>query len=119
MLVEETVIYLEMTSADQLRPGRPAPAPVEMVKLDQAGASLLRWTYARIAASLNWQSRRAWSDAQWRQLLTRPQVHAWIAQVGGEVAGVVELEAPPGGDVEIAVFGLVPDFIGRGLAPIC
>jgi GNAT superfamily N-acetyltransferase len=41
-------------------------------------------------------------------------VRAWIAQVGGEVAGVVEVEAQPGGDVEITVFGLVPDFIGRG-----
>src|SRR5207249_1137868 len=64
MLIEETVTYLEMTAAEQLRPGRLAPAPVEMVKLDQTAASLLRRTYARIAAPLNWQSRRTWSDAQ-------------------------------------------------------
>jgi len=114
MLQEETVTYLEMTSVDQLRPGRPAPAPVEMVELDQAAASVLRQTYARIAAPLNRQSRRTWSDAQWHQLLTRPQVHAWIARVGDQVAGLVELEAQPGGSVEIAVFGLVPEFIGRG-----
>jgi ribosomal protein S18 acetylase RimI-like enzyme len=114
MLVQETVTYLEMTSAELLRPGRPASAPVELVKLDQADASLLRRTYVRIAAPLHWQSRRTWSDAHWRQLLTRPQVHAWIARVGGEVAGMVELEAQPGGDVELAVFGLVPEFIGRG-----
>ena len=114
MLIEETVTYLEMTAADQLRPGRPAPAPVEMVRLDQAAASLLRRTYTRIAAPLNWQSRRAWSDAQWTQLLARPQSHAWIARVGDEVAGAIELEVRPGGDVEITVFGLVPEFIGRG-----
>jgi ribosomal protein S18 acetylase RimI-like enzyme len=116
MLIEETVTYLEMTAAEQLRPGRLAPAPVELVKLDQhqAAALLLRRTYALIAAPLNWQSRRTWSDAQWEQLLARPQVHAWIAQVGEKVAGVVELEAQSGGDVEITVFGLVPEFIGRG-----
>jgi GNAT superfamily N-acetyltransferase len=34
--------------------------------------------------------------------------------VGDEIAGMVELEAQPGGDVEIVVFGLVPEFIGRG-----
>jgi hypothetical protein len=102
MLVEETVTYLEMTSPDQLRPGRPAPAPVAMAKLDRAAASLLRRTYARIAAPLNWQSRRTWSDAQWQQLLTRPEVHPWIARVGDEVAGMVALEVQPGGDVEIA-----------------
>jgi GNAT superfamily N-acetyltransferase len=114
MLVEETVTYLEMTSPDQLRPGRPAPAPVELVKLDRTGASLLRSTYARIGAPLNWQSRRLWADEQWEQLLGRQDVHAWIARVGGEVAGMVELEVQPGGDVEIVVFGLVPEFIGKG-----
>jgi GNAT superfamily N-acetyltransferase len=114
MLIEETVTYLEMTAADQLRPGRLLPAPVEMVKLDQTAASVLRRTYARIAAPLGWQSRRTWSDAQWAQLLARPQVHAWIARVGEEIAGVVELEVQPGGDGEIAVFGLVPEFVGGG-----
>jgi hypothetical protein len=44
-------------------------------------------------------------------------VHAWIARVGDEVVGMVELEAQPGGDVEIAEFGLLHDFISRGLAP--
>jgi GNAT superfamily N-acetyltransferase len=111
MLIEEMVTYLEMTAAEQLRPGRLAPAPVEMVKLDQTAASLLRRTYAQIAAPLNWQSRRTWSDARWEQHLARPQVHAWV---GDEIAGMVELEAKPGGDVEIVVFGLVPEFVGRG-----
>jgi ribosomal protein S18 acetylase RimI-like enzyme len=109
---EETVTYLEMTSVGQLRPGR--PAPVTMVKVDVAAASLLRRNYARIAAPLHWQSRRTWSVARWQQLLTRPEVHAWIAKVGDGVAGVVELEVQPGGEVEIAVFGLVPEFVGRG-----
>ena len=113
MLIEETVTYLEMTAAEQLRPGRLPPAPVEMVKLDQAAASVLRRTYAQIAVPLNWQSRRAWSDAQWHQHLARPQVHAWVARVGEEVAGMVELEAQGGGEVELVVFGLVPAFVGR------
>jgi GNAT superfamily N-acetyltransferase len=34
--------------------------------------------------------------------------------VGGEVTGLVELEVQPGGEVEIAVFGLVPEFVGKG-----
>jgi hypothetical protein len=114
MLIEETVTYLEMTAAEQLRPGRLPPAPVQMVELDQAAASVLRRTYARIAVPLNWQSRRTWSDAQWAQRLARSPVHAWIARVGEEVAGMVELEAQGGGDVEIVVFGLVPEFVGRG-----
>ena len=54
MLIEERVTYPEMTAAEQLRPGRRPPAPVEMVKLDQAAAAGLRRTHAQIAAPLNW-----------------------------------------------------------------
>jgi hypothetical protein len=115
MLIEETVTYLEMTAAEQLRPGRRPPAPVEMVKLDQAAAAGLRRTHAQIAAPLTWQSRRTWSDAQWAPHLARPQVHAWVARVGEEVAGMVELEAQPGGDVEMVVFGLVPEVLAGAL----
>jgi GNAT superfamily N-acetyltransferase len=34
--------------------------------------------------------------------------------VDDELAGLVELEAEPNGDVGIVVFGLVPEFIGQG-----
>jgi hypothetical protein len=85
MKIEETVTYLEMTSADQLRPGRFAPTPVEMVRLDQAAASLLRRTYARIAVPLNWQSRRTWAH-----LLTVGTGLAWKLEPldGGRVRRV-------------------------------
>jgi GNAT superfamily N-acetyltransferase len=118
MLVDETVTYLEMTSPDQLRPGRPAPAAVELDRLDRASWPLLKATYERVGAPFNWQGRRAgpdaWPDGRWQELLARPDVHAWIARVGGEVASLVELELRPGGEVEITVFGLVPEFVGKG-----
>jgi GNAT superfamily N-acetyltransferase len=114
VLVEETLTYLEMTSPDQLVPGRPAPAPVELERHGPASLPLLRSTYARIGAPHDWVTRPAWSDAQWRDRLGRPGVQPWLARVGGEVAGMVELELQPGGEVGIVVFGLVPEFVGRG-----
>jgi GNAT superfamily N-acetyltransferase len=117
MRVLETVTFLEMTSRRQLRRGRPVAALV----MDQAGAtsaSLLRSTYDRIGAPFDWQGRRTgadvWSLERWAARLSQPGVHAWIARVGDEVAGMVELEVRPEGDVEIVVFGLVPEFVGRG-----
>ena len=114
MLVEETITYLEMTAPDQLVAGRRPPAPVDLERHDHASLALLRTTYARIGAPHDWVTRPAWSDAQWRERLTRRGVQPWIARVGGEVAGMVELELEPGGDVGIVVFGLVPEFVGRG-----
>jgi len=41
-------------------------------------------------------------------------VRAWVARVGGEPAGLIELESRPGEEVELTVFGLAPEFVGRG-----
>ena len=56
----------------------------------------------------------AWSASQWEEELSRPGVRTWIAQVANEVAGFVELEVESDGDVGIVVFGLVPEFVGKG-----
>lgn len=85
-----------------------------MEEVGPAAAPVLRSTYVRIGDPHRWIGRSAWSDAQWEEELSRPGVRAWIAMVDGEVAGLVELEAEENGDVGIVVFGLVPEFVGRG-----
>jgi GNAT superfamily N-acetyltransferase len=113
MFIRETVTYLGMTSPDQLVPGSPPPAPIEMDEVDSESAPLVRSTYSRIAAPHGWISRSTWSDAEWAELLSRASVQAWLGRVGREIAGMVELEARSG-EIENAVFGLVPEFVGRG-----
>lgn len=114
MLIDQTITYLEMTRPDQLVAGRLPPAPVEMKPGNQASAALLRSIYDRIAAPHHWTSRSGWSVGQWEELLARPDVHAWLAWVDEECAGMVEAEVQSGGNVEIGVFGLVPEFVGKG-----
>jgi len=114
MLVDVTITYLEMTQPDQLVLGRLPPAPVRMERCEPGSAALLRSVYDRIGTPHNWVSRSGWSEGQWDELLVRPEVQAWLAWVDEECAGMVELEAQPDGDVEITVFGLVPEFVGRG-----
>jgi GNAT superfamily N-acetyltransferase len=114
MIVEQTVTWLEMASPDELRPGRLPPAPLDLEPVDRSGVPRLRETNHRVGKPHGWTGRSAWSEARWAQHLARPGVRAYLARVGGEPAGLVELEARPGGEVEITVFGLVPEFVGRG-----
>jgi GNAT superfamily N-acetyltransferase len=114
MLIEETVTYLEMTSPDELIPGRPPPTPMETQELDRGSAPLLRSTYARIAAPHGWIGRSAWSDEKWDEWLSSPSVQVWVARVGDEVAGMIELECQSAGEIEIVVLGLVPEIVGKG-----
>jgi GNAT superfamily N-acetyltransferase len=112
--MDELITSLEMTAPTQLVPAAPPPAPVDIEEVGSAAAPVLRATYVRIWEPLASGGRMDWSDGQWQEELSRPEVQTWLARVDGEVAGFVELEAEPNGDVGIVVFGLVPEFIGKG-----
>jgi GNAT superfamily N-acetyltransferase len=112
--MDEIVTCLEMTAPTQLVPARRPPARLELEEVGPAAAPLVRSIYVRIWDALASGGRMDWSDVQWEDELSRPRVRAWVARVEGELAGFVELEPEPNGDVGIEVFGLVPEFIGNG-----
>jgi ribosomal protein S18 acetylase RimI-like enzyme len=112
---DEMITNLEMTSPSQLVPGRSPEGRLEIREVGRAEVPVVRSIDVRIGEPLGWTGRTSWTDAEWEEELARPGFHAWIAQADGEVVGLVELEAEPDGDVEIVVFGLVPECIGQGL----
>jgi GNAT superfamily N-acetyltransferase len=110
----EILTSLEMTAPSQLVAGRTPPAAVELEEVGPDSASLVGSIYVRIGAPHGWTGRTTWSDEQWEGELSRPDARTWIARVDEVVAGFVELEMNPTGDAGIVVFGLVPEFVGRG-----
>jgi GNAT superfamily N-acetyltransferase len=113
-LAEQTITYLEMTSPDELVPGRPPPGPMEFEPVDAEAVGRFHAAVVRIGDPHYWTTPRGRSEAQWRERLARPDVRAWLAHVDGELAGAIELELHAEGDVEITMFGLVPELVGRG-----
>jgi len=113
VLIEVTITYLEMTSRDQLVPGRLPPAQIALDRADATARALIRSTHNRIAAPHHWLSL-GWSEQRWSNLLVRPGVRCWIARVGADVIGLILMEKHSSGDVEITKFGLVPEWVGRG-----
>ena len=113
-IVDQTITYLEMTSPDELVPGRPPPQPMELERIDASTVKLFHSTVLRIGEPHNWTTPSRRSEDEWRERLTRPDVLAWTARVGDDVVGAIELELQPEGEVEITMFGLVPEMIGHG-----
>jgi GNAT superfamily N-acetyltransferase len=113
-MAKDVVTSMEMTGQGQLRPSRPSPQPIELEEVGPSVAEALRSIYVRVWEPLASGARMEWSASDWETELSRPGVKAWVPRVGGEIVGLVELELEPAGDVGIVVFGLVPDFIGRG-----
>ena len=109
-----TITYLEMTDRADLRP-RPHPDPLFTVR----EATVRQWQvnrffYECVGGDYRWHDKLPWSDEQWRAYVEDESLRTFIASWGGSPAGYFELEFRDGA-VQIASFGLLPAFIGRGL----
>ncbi|HVT35941.1 MAG TPA: GNAT family N-acetyltransferase [Nevskiaceae bacterium] len=110
-----TTWHLEQTDPAQLRRARvPEPAPMVMQAREPL-PELNRFLYSAVGGDWHWIDRLSWSHARWLEYLSRPQVQTWVLYVDGTPAGYVELEQQEQGNVELAYFGLIGKFIGRGL----
>lgn len=109
-----TTWYLEMTDPAQLRPSRRLVPGAEVVRVDPPDPALNRRLYAEVGGPWQWVDRLPWDEERWRAAIERPEVETWLVRVSGETAGYAELERSADG-IEIAYFGLLPGFEGRGL----
>ena len=110
-----TTYHLEINSPGEFVPTANTRMDYEVVCAEVPVPELNRFLYASVGADWRWYMRLNWSYAQWREYLERDEVGTWIAYVDGTPAGYFELERQPPGSVEIAYFGLLPQFIGKGL----
>jgi GNAT superfamily N-acetyltransferase len=114
-----------MRSLDQLQAKR-ADARFCVAEIKQPDGQFNRDLYFRVGKLWRWVDRRAWSEEQWKQYASAPQLRTFAAYYDQALAGYYELRCaseldgrsePDGhtGGVEIAYFGLLPEFTGRGL----
>jgi GNAT superfamily N-acetyltransferase len=112
--IEVTRTYLEMGSLDDLVPANaPEPEP-PIQQVLKCSPELFRYLYAEVGRAFSWTDRLSWSDDQVQRHLADPGVSIWLMSWEGEPAGYFELREHENRTVEIAYFGLLPDFIGRG-----
>lgn len=110
-----TTTWLEMRSPAELRAPPPRPG-VTIRRIDPPDPGLNARLYASVGAAYRWVDRLRWPDDEWRRYVARPDVETWVLLDGDTPAGYFELVMhTPGPSVEVAYFGLLPDFVGRGL----
>ncbi|HYD30350.1 MAG TPA: GNAT family N-acetyltransferase [Azospirillaceae bacterium] len=115
--LEVTVTYLEMM-APPLR--RPVPLPgdkVTLVRAEQPTVSFYRYLYDTVGEPWLWSDRRRLSAERLATIIENPMTEVWVLHVAGTPAGYGELDRRNPAVVELAYFGLLPNFIGRNLGP--
>jgi GNAT superfamily N-acetyltransferase len=115
--IEVVVTYLEMTERPQ-RPTIPTPAGrLALMRADAPSVSYYRYLYNAVGEPWFWVDRRQLDDAALAALVHDPKVEIYVLYVNGEPAGYAELDRRPEPDIDIAYFGIRPQFVGRGFGP--
>lgn len=118
-----TVVYLDMVKAPPETPNLPPLVPkLALLKLDKPNTSFYRYLYDVVGRPWHWVDRHRMSDLVLGNIISDPLVEIWVPYVGGVPAGYIELDrrntdADERRTINIAYFGLTPDFFGRGIGP--
>jgi GNAT superfamily N-acetyltransferase len=113
-LVEVVRTYLEMSSPDQLCPASTPDPGTRLERLGACPVSFYRYLYVEVGRAFQWTDRLVWDDARIERYLSDPATSVWLLSWEGAPAGYFELRGQDDGAVEIAYFGLLPEYFGRG-----
>ncbi|MGI9490324.1 MAG: GNAT family N-acetyltransferase [Geminicoccaceae bacterium] len=112
--VESNVTFLEMRGRPDRRLAQ-ARSGVEVRRAVQPTASFYRYLYDTIGADWTWWSRRLMDDDELFDVIHNPLVEVNVLWVRGVPAGLIELDRRSESAIELLYFGLIPDFVGKGL----
>lgn len=114
-MAQVTTTYLQMNAASELRARRSSDPRFVVREAVLPQWQLNRFLYLLVGEPWLWVDKRQWSDQQWQEYVASENLRTFVAFYEGNVAGYYELCRDQAQAVEIACFGLAPQFIGRGL----
>ena len=113
--IECVVTYLEMWARPALPPLHPPlGAKLALMRAEPPSVSFYRYLYDAVGRGWRWTLRKRLGDAELRAIIEDPAVEIYVLHVGGVPAGFSELDRRRAPDIELAYFGLAPEFIGQG-----
>ena len=115
--LEVTITYLEMRRRPSSSLGLPAPEGTAILQAYRPTSSFYRYLYCHVGGPWLWYERRAMDNDMLRAIIHDPAVSIHVLYINGVPAGYVELDSRVNHEIELAYFGLLPEFIGRGLGP--
>ncbi len=117
-LPERTVPAVRSYLEQAARPPAAAEWPDAGWRLQRVGscpAAFYRFLYREVGRPWHWIDRLPWPDERIRAHVADPAIEIWLLTHETVPAGFAELERSADGSVEIVYFGLLPEFIGRGV----
>ncbi len=105
--------HLALYSREQVRDVPKPDGDIDVRQWGQVDVRFYLFLYQTVGYDLRWRDRLIMPESELAAALAEAEVH--ILFVGGVPAGYIELVPFPDGSVEVAYFGLRPEYHGRGL----
>ena len=113
--IEVTRTYLQLSAPEELAPAHLTDSRLRIDRVTECPASFYRYLYREVGRFYHWIDRLGWNDEEIRAHLANTSISLWVMYYDGAPAGYFELLRYEDGSTEIAYFGLLQEFLGRGL----
>jgi len=110
-----TRTYLEMRGPSQLQGALSDDPRIRVEQVHECSSPFFRYLYVEVGRNYHWIDRLTWTDEDIARYLLQAEISLWLMTYDGKTAGYFELRKCEDGSSEIAYFGLLEDFLGRGL----
>ncbi len=114
MDIKVTTTSLEMLSLDAFKPKPPPEDNVVVKKVEIPTPVINHFFFVNVGRPWRWYSRLNWTIEDWKKLVEKESTSTWIGYLAGSPFGYIELDQQRE-NVEIAFFGLLPQFFGMRL----
>ena len=112
--LESVITYLEMREEPRRVEHLPPAHKHALMRAEHPTVSFYRYLYSTVGEPWLWWERRAMDDETLTAIIHDEKVEVYVFYVDGVPAGFAELDRREESDIELAYFGLIPDFIGMG-----
>ena len=113
--LEVTTTYLAMRDPPEQPPREPPVGGLRVTRCKPPTVSFYRYLYNTVGEDWLWIDRRRMTDDQLIEIIHDRHVEVHVLYSSGTPAGFAELDRRRAGEIELAYFGLLPDFVGQGL----
>ena len=113
--LEVTTTYLAMHEPPEEPPRDPPAGALRIARCRPPTVSFYRYLYNSVGEDWLWVDRRRMTDDQLIEIIHDRRVEVHVLYSSGSPAGFAELDRRRPGEIELAYFGLLPDFVGQGL----
>ena len=108
--------YLEIKSLDELLVEKKPSNNCSLEKVSSNDFQLNKFFYKQIGKNHQWVDRLAWTNKNWIEYVSSPNVFTFILKKNGDIAGFFELiYHKDKSEMEIAYFGLLEDYMAKKL----